>query len=83
MSFFLFLCFIFIAHFFRGLVGACVNPGSFLFVYSIVCPITTHFLMDFSQTLFNTSPSMLYLSYYFHPKENTCHVLVNGYYTAG
>ena len=34
----------------RGLVGACVNPGSFfksLFMHSLVCPIS---LMEFSQT---------------------------------
>ena len=39
--FYLFLCFIFITHFFRGLAGACVNPRNFsLFVHSLVCPIT-------------------------------------------
>ena len=38
--------FIFIAHFFRGLAGAYVNPGRFfLFVHSLVCPIT-HLSLD-------------------------------------
>ena len=48
-SFFpLFVSFIFIAHFFRGLAGAYVNPGIFL---SLVCPITHSFLDGFQPNL--------------------------------
>ena len=51
-SFFsLFVSFIFIAHFICVLAGACVNPGSFLFVHSLVCPITHSFLDGFQPNL--------------------------------
>ena len=66
----LFLCFIFITHFFGGLVGACVNPVSFssnsLFVHSLVCPITHSFLDEFQPNLYQhlSRVHMLYLSYF-------------------
>ena len=55
---FFFLCFIsFSLHTFCGLVGACVNPGSFsLFVHSLVCPITHSFLDGFQSNLVQHSP---------------------------
>ena len=38
---------------FRGLVGACVNPGSFsFFVHSLVCQITHSFLNGFQPNLY-------------------------------
>ena len=53
----LFLCFIFIAHFFRGLAGACVNPGRFSqFVYSLVCAITHSSLDGFQPNLVQHFP---------------------------
>ena len=54
LSFFL-SSFIFIAHFFRGLAGAFVNPGSFLnslYIYSLVCLITHSFLHGFQPNLY-------------------------------
>ena len=37
---------------FRGLAGACMNPGSFsLFVHSLVCPITHSYLDGFQPNL--------------------------------
>ena len=53
---FILVSFIFITHFFRGLAGACVNPGIFLnslFVHSLLCQITHSFL---SQTCVSTFP---------------------------
>ena len=44
-----FLPFIFIAHFFRGLAGTGVNPGSFS--HSLVCQITYSFLNGFQPNL--------------------------------
>ena len=71
-SFFFVLSFIFIAHFFRGVVGACVNPGKFfsnsLFVHSIIiCQMSHSFLNGFQPNLCQhfSHVRMLYLSYYF------------------
>ena len=63
--FFLFLCFIFIVYFFCGLAGVCMNPGIFSLCISFTC------LTWISAKLGSAfPPSMLYLSYYFQPKEN-------------
>ena len=62
----LFLCFIFIAHFFRGLAGACVNPGRFSqFVYSLVCAITHSSLDGFQPNLVQNFPHVC----------STCHTV--------
>ena len=68
VSFFssLFLCFIFIAHFFRGLAGACVDPGIFSqFVYSLVCAITHSSLDGFQPNLVQHFPHVC----------STCHTV--------
>ena len=58
--------FIFIAHFFGGLVGACVNPGSFsLFVHSLVCQITHSFLNGYQPNLYQ----------HFSHVCSTCHTI--------
>ena len=61
--------FIFIAHFFRGLAEACVNPESFfnshLFVHSLVCLITHSFLHGFQPDLYQ----------HFHHVCSTCHTI--------
>ena len=55
--FFLFLCLFlpFSLRTFRGLAGACMNPGSIfsnsLFMHSLVCPITHSFLDGFQPNL--------------------------------
>ena len=56
--FFLFLSsFIFIAHLFRGLAGAYVNPKKFsLLVHSLVCPITHSSLDGFQPNLVQHFP---------------------------
>ena len=48
-----------------------MNPGSSLFVHSLVCPITHSFLDGFQPNLVQLAlpSSMLYLSYYFQPKK--------------
>ena len=50
-----FSCFIFIARFYHGLAGACVNPGSIfsnsVFVHSLLCQITHSFLNRFQPNL--------------------------------
>ena len=54
-----FSCFLFHFHrtLFRGLAGACVNPGSFsLFVHALVCPITHSFLNGFQPNLVQHFP---------------------------
>ena len=63
----LFVClFHFIAHFFRGLAGAYVNPGRFsLFVHSLVCPITHSSLDGFQPNLVQ----------HFHHPSSTCHTV--------
>ena len=62
----MFLCFIFIAHFFRGFAGACMNPGSFsLFMYSLVCPITHSSLDGFQPNLVQHFPHVC----------STCHTV--------
>ena len=56
----------FIAHFFRGLAGACVNPGSFSsFVHSLVCPITHSSLHGFQLNLVQHFPHVC----------STCHTV--------
>ena len=56
-SFFLVWLFHFIAHFFRGLAGAYMNPKSFsLFVHSLVCPITHSSLYGFHPNLVQHFP---------------------------
>ena len=58
--------FIFIAHFFRGLAGASVNPGRFsLFVHSLVCPITHSSLDGFQPNLVQHFPHVC----------STCHTV--------
>ena len=58
--------FIFIAHFFRGLTGAYVNPGRFsLFVHSIVCLITHSSLDGFQPNLVQHFPHVC----------STCHTV--------
>ena len=62
----LFLCFIFIAHFFHGLAGACVDPGRFSqFVYSLVCVITHSSLDGFQPNLVQHFPDVC----------STCHTV--------
>ena len=59
---------LFSSHTFRGLAGACVNPGRFsLLVHSLVCPITHSFLDGFQLSTF---PKYALLDY-FQPKEST------------
>ena len=58
--------FIFIAHFFRELTGAYVNPGIFsLFVHSLVCPITHSSLDGFQPNLVQHFPHVC----------STCHTV--------
>ena len=52
--FFFFVSFIFIAHFFHGLAGACVKFS--LFVHSLVCPITHSSLDVFQPNLVQHFP---------------------------
>ena len=71
-----FLCsFIFIAYFFCGLAGACVNPevlfSNSLFVHSLVCLITHPFSWISAKFVSALLLCMLYLSYYFQPEVNT------------
>ena len=56
-AFFLVSLFHFHRTLFRGLAGACVNPGSFsLFVHAFVCPITHSFLNGFQPNLVQHFP---------------------------
>ena len=66
-SFFFLVClFHFIAHFFRGLAGAYVNPGRFsLFVHSLVCPITHSSLDGFQPNVVQHFPHVC----------STCHTV--------
>ena len=58
--------FIFIAHLFRGLAGAYMNPGRFsLLVHSIVCPITHSSLDGFQPNLVQHFPHVC----------STCHTV--------
>ena len=58
--------FIFIAHFFRELAGAYVNPGRFSFVvHSLVCPITHSSLDGFQPNLVQHFPHVC----------STCHTV--------
>ena len=74
-SFFFFLSFIFIAHFFRGLVGAFVNPRSFfkLSFYSFTCLSIDSLISSWISAKFVSALllCMLYLSYYYQPQVNT------------
>ena len=64
--FFLSTLFHFHCTLFRGLVGACVNPGSIShFVHSFVCPITHSFLDEFQPNLFQHFPHVC----------STCHTV--------
>ena len=70
VSFFssLFLCFVFIAYFFRGFAGACVDLGRFSqFVYSLVCAITHSSLDGFQPNLVQHFPHVC----------STCHTVFN------
>ena len=65
---FFFVSFIFIAHFSGGLIGAYVNPGSFLklsFVHSVLCQITHSFLNGFQPNLYQ----------HFSHACSTCHTI--------
>ena len=72
--FFFFVCFF---HFhrtpFRGLAGACVNPGCFSLVHSLICQITHSFLNGFQPNLcqhFSNVCSTCH-SILIHPEVNT------------
>ena len=56
-----------------------MNPEAFLFMHSIVCPITHSFLDGFQPNLVQHFP---HVSYYFQFKKHL-DVFVKGYYTAG
>ena len=65
-----FSTYIFIAHLFCGLVGACMNPGSFFklsFVHSLVCSITCSFLNGFQPNLYQHFPHVC----------STCHTILS------
>ena len=79
-----FLCFIFIAHFFRGLAGACVDPGRFSqFVYSFVCAIAHSSLDGFQPNLVQHFPHVCSTCHTVFSLKNTLKYFLKGYYTAG
>ena len=71
----LFLSFIFISHFFRGLAGAFVNPEVFfkLFFCTFTCLSNNSLISSWISAKFVSALflCMLYLSYYFQPEVNT------------
>ena len=70
--FFLFLCFIFIAHFFMGLPEPLWTPEVFSFC-AFTCLSNNSLISWWISAKLGLAlpPSILYLSYYFQPKENT------------
>ena len=69
---------------FCGLAGGCVNHRSFLFVHSLVCPITHSFLDRFQPNLVQHSPTSMPLPVIlFSAWRKHLNVFVKGSYTAG
>ena len=65
----------FSSHFFRGLAGACMNPGSFfkLSFCTFTCLSNNSLISSWISAKFVSVllPCMLYLSYYFQSEVNT------------
>ena len=84
--FFFLFSFTFIAHLFRGLAGACVNPEVFshsLFVHSLVCLITHSFLNEFQPNLYQHFLRVCSTCHTIFSLKQHLNVFVKGYYTAG